>query len=131
MTQLIVRTDDHGFGLIIPKKTGIIFEHQCDGLVCNQIQQEGIFVPLPKRYFKSQINSLGDEEFYYEEEDFPFEFDIITFDGMNEKELISSFMHEAYDWIIFRGWKNKSDYRAKQFKRLEGKKMLLIYKNSD
>jgi len=38
---------------------------------------------------------------------------------------------EAWEWIVFLGWKDKKDYRAKEFDKLIGKKVLLIYPNSD
>ncbi len=131
MNITIIRTDPYGFGLIVPAKTGIIFEHQCDGYACNQIQQEGIFIPLPKRYFKCEINADGDPEYYYDEEALPFEFEVITYNYLDSKSIIWMFMHEAYDWIIFKGWKNKEDYHAREFDNFIGKKMLLIYQNSD
>ncbi|MBU4116378.1 MAG: hypothetical protein KKG94_01390 [Nanoarchaeota archaeon] len=131
MDKMIIRTDKNEFGLIIPQKTGIIWEHQCDGLCCNQLQQEGVFIPLNEKYFKYEINDLGDTEYYYNEEDFPFKFEIITYKDLGVKSVIQMFMHEAYDWIIFKGWKNKKDYYTRQWDKFIGKKMLLIYANSD
>lgn len=131
MNKMIIRTDRSQFGLIIPQKTGIIWEHQCGGVSCNQLQQEGVFIPLSKKYFGYEINELGDAEYYYNEEDFPFEFEIVTYKNLDLKSVVQMFMHEAYDWIVFKGWKNKKDYRAKQWDKLIGKKMLLIYENSD
>lgn len=133
MNKTIVRTDPYGFGLIVPAKTGIVFEHQCDGYLCSQIQQEGVFIPLSKRYFKSEVDELGNEAFYYEDKDLPFEFEEITFNEITDvsKQIKALIMHEAYEWIIFKGWKDKSNYEAKQFDNLIGKKMLLIYPNSD
>ncbi|MDO8622911.1 MAG: hypothetical protein Q7R52_01590 [archaeon] len=131
MNKVTIRTDRHPFGMIIPQETNIIWEHQCDGYSCNQIQQEGVFIPLSEKYFKYEINQLGDTEYYYNEEDFPFEFEVITFNDLNLKSLMKMFMHEAYDWIIFRGWRDKEDYRAKEWDKLIGKKVLLIYPNSD
>jgi|APSaa5957512622_1039677.scaffolds.fasta_scaffold02970_2 hypothetical protein len=131
MDKIILRTDGNTFGLIIPKKTGITWEHQCDGLYCNQLQQEGIFIPLSEKYFRFEITDSGDREYYYEEKDFPFEFEINTFDNLGLEDLGKMFMHEAFDWIIFKGWRNKKDFRAKQWDKLIGKKMLLIYENSD
>jgi len=128
-----MRTDPYSFGLIIPRETGIIWRHQCDGYACNQIQQEGIFIPLPKRYFKYEINEDKDLEYYYEEDDFPFEFEVVTFNDItDEREFVNAVtMHDAYEWIIFKGWKNKSDYMAKNFDKFIGERMLLVWENSD
>lgn len=133
MGKVMVSTRDYGFGLIVPAKTGIVFEHQCDGYACNQIQQEGVFIPLSRRYFKSEITDLGNEEFYYEGKDLPFEFEEITFNEITDvsEQIKALIMHEAYEWIIFKGWKDKSNHEAKNFDNLIGKKMLLIYPNSD
>jgi len=131
MNKSVMGTGPYPFGLIIPQETGIIFEHQCDGYACNQIQQEGIFIPLPKRYFRYEINEDQDLEYYYDEKDLPFEFEVVTFNDMNEQELLQAFMHEAYDWIIFKRWKDKRDYMARHFDKFIGKKMLLVYQNSD
>ena len=131
----IIRTDPHPFGLIIPAKTGIIWEHQCDGHLCNQIQQEGIFIPLSRRYFKYDLNDEGDAEYYYEDEDMPFKFRDVTFDNDKEKDkltkrsLFQLFMQEAYAWIIFKGWKDKNQFN--RLKKFIGKKVLLVYQNSD
>lgn len=137
MDEIIVRTYPYQFGLIVPMKTGIIWEHQCDGYSCNQLQQEGIFLPLEERYFDSEIDDLGDKHFYYNEENLPFKFKVFEEDlnGLSEKEisrkLLGIIMQEAREWIIFLGWKNKKEFNAKEWDKLIGKKVLLIYKNSD
>lgn len=137
MKKIVVRTDPYNFGLIVPKETGIIWEHQCDGYCCNQIQQEGIFIPLKERYFPYEINDLGDKEYYYDEEKLPFMFELVqdNFNALSEKEKIYKIrelmFQEAREWIIFLGWKDKSDPEAKEWDKLIGKKVLLIYQNSD
>lgn len=137
MDEMIIRTDPYQFGLIVPMKTGIIWEHQCDGYSCNQLQQEGIFLPLEERYFDSEIDDLGDKHFYYNEKKLPFKFEIFEENSseLDEKEvgrkLWRIMMQEAWEWIIFLGWKNKTDVNAKEWDKLVGKKVLLVYKNSD
>jgi len=44
--MMIHWTDD--FSLIIPKKTGIKWQHQTAGVCCNQIFIEGIMIPLDR-----------------------------------------------------------------------------------
>jgi len=130
MKKMVIRTDPYGFGIIVPMKTGTIWEHQCDGCACNQIRQEGIFLPLKERYFVSELDNSGDKHYCYDEEKMPFRFKVITFDNLDNKTVLRMFMHEAYEWIIFKGWKKK-DYEAKEWDHLTGKKVLLIYQNSD
>lgn len=137
MKKMVVRTDPYGFGIIVPMETGIIWEHQCDGYSCNQIQQEGIFIPLKERYFDSYLNDFGDKEYFYSKEKLPFKFRVIgeDFSKLTEKEigrkLFEMALQEAWEWITFLGWKDKTDFNAKQWDNLIGKKVLLIYQNSD
>ena len=35
------------FGLLLPCKSGVTWEHQTDGVLCNHIFIEGVFLPLP------------------------------------------------------------------------------------
>lgn len=41
---------EHDFGLLLPSKSGVVWEHQTDGVMCNHIFIEGIFLPLPMLY---------------------------------------------------------------------------------
>jgi hypothetical protein len=137
MKKIVVRTDPYGFGIIIPMKTGVVWEHQCDGYACHQLQQEGIFIPLKEGYFDSHINDLGDREYHYSKEKLPFEFNVVEddFSKLSEKEktrkLFAMMFQEAWEWITFLGWKDKTDFNAKEFDKLIGKKVLLVYQNSD
>ncbi len=38
---------EHDFGLLLPFKSGVVWEHQTDGVLCHHIFIEGIFLPLP------------------------------------------------------------------------------------
>lgn len=137
MKKMVVRTDSYSFGIIVPMKTGIIWEHQCNGYCCNQIQQEGIFIPLKERYFDSYLNDLHDKEYLYSEEKLPFKFKVVKedFNKLSEREqrrkLWEMFFQEAWEWITFLGWKDKTDFDAKEWDNLIGRKVLLIYPNSD
>lgn len=123
-----IRTSTYQFGLIIPKKSGITWIHQCDGYCCNQLETEGIFVPLDKKYFEEYVNDIGDTEYFYDEENLPFNFELIPERWGSMKEIL---IREGYEWIRFLGWKNKVDPRAKEWDKLIGKELLLIYPNSD
>jgi len=39
-------TFENTWGFIIPKDTGVIWQHQTDGVCCHQIFVEGVFLPL-------------------------------------------------------------------------------------
>lgn len=52
------------FALIIPKKTGITWQHQTNGVACNQIYIEGLMIPLaePRAWdtkWKTWVNYLN------------------------------------------------------------------------
>jgi hypothetical protein len=116
-----IHTSPHPFGLIIPMKTGVIWEHQCDGVCCHQIEQEGIFIPLDKRCFKEEQK---DDHIFYFPENLPFDYEFSTSEEFNA-------FQESYDWIIFKGWKDEEDSDGEDTEEFIGKKMLLVYKNSD
>lgn len=43
---IITSVYPHDFGLIVPKKTGIAFEQQTQGVCCNHVLIEGVYIPL-------------------------------------------------------------------------------------
>lgn len=57
----------------------------------------------------------------------------MTFNDItDEREFVNVVtMHEAYELIIFKGWKNKSDYMAKHFDKFIEERMLLVWENFD
>jgi len=38
----------HNFGVIVPGRTGVVFQQQTDGCSCHQVYQEGTFIPIRK-----------------------------------------------------------------------------------
>ena len=44
-----------GLGLILPAKTGFVFEAQTGGMACAARQQEGVFIPLPASDATSEL----------------------------------------------------------------------------
>lgn len=38
---------EYNFGLLLPSKSGVVWEHQTDWVMCHHIFIEGIFLPLP------------------------------------------------------------------------------------
>lgn len=45
---LHITTYPHNFGILIPSLSGVIWEQQTCGVMCNHVQIEGIFIPLKK-----------------------------------------------------------------------------------
>lgn len=43
---IVVTTYPHNFGILIPCQTGVFWEQQTCGVMCNHVQVEGIFIPL-------------------------------------------------------------------------------------
>ena len=53
---------EHDFGLLLPCKSGVTWEHQTDGVLCHHILIEGIFLPLQKPNGALTISKLGREQ---------------------------------------------------------------------
>lgn len=47
-SSLRVRTPSNDFGLLIPRETGVEFRHQSGGMMCKQIDMEGVFIQLDR-----------------------------------------------------------------------------------
>jgi len=56
-------TYSHNFGILIPENSGVTFTHQSGGMYCNQIDLEGIFLPLnpPKMHLPTPEWANWDE----------------------------------------------------------------------
>jgi hypothetical protein len=45
--EIELNTYDHNFGFVLPMHTNVFWENQTNGVCCNHVQIEGVFVPLP------------------------------------------------------------------------------------
>lgn len=45
--RIELNTYDHNFGFVLPMKTNVFWEQQTNGVCCNHVQIEGVFIPLP------------------------------------------------------------------------------------
>jgi hypothetical protein len=45
--QIEFNTYDHNFGFVLPMHTGVYWEQQTNGVCCNHVSIEGVFIPLP------------------------------------------------------------------------------------
>lgn len=50
--KLLATTYGHNWGFILPSESGVYWEQQTNGLMCNHIYIEGVFIPLnkPRRF---------------------------------------------------------------------------------
>jgi hypothetical protein len=48
--KMYVDTYAHNFGILIPCKSGIVWEQQTEGVCCHHVCIEGIFIPLDKPF---------------------------------------------------------------------------------
>lgn len=57
MEKLAVATYSHNWGFLVPCASGFIWEQQTEGIMCNQIYIEGVFIPLrePKGTFGNNL----------------------------------------------------------------------------
>lgn len=47
--------------ILISRQTGVVYDVQCFGLMCNHLTIEGIYLPLPEHEFTLSDNSLHDD----------------------------------------------------------------------
>lgn len=57
------------FGVLIPEKTGFVFGHQTNGVMCHNVYLEGVFFPLkrPKKFY-TEDESLPERYSYLDDE---------------------------------------------------------------
>lgn len=134
----------HNFGIIIPKKNGIKWKQQTNGVCCNHIQIEGIFIPLhrPKKYVEGKdfkvidlLNKLEEANYDYNYKKVKSIWNEIKKDLFFEYEEIENPKRkpknqEGLQWIriikikkTIMDWNNWDD--------LIGKEVVLIYPNCD
>ena len=67
--RFIVDTYAHNWGIIIPGKTGILFEQQTDGVCCHHVSIEGTFIPLNKPYCTNKRHNHKNDEFRWKKDE--------------------------------------------------------------
>ena len=131
---------DITWGLILPCKSGVVFEQQTDGVCCHHVYIEGVLIPLrdvceirkgkPAEWLVNQIaernydgkttKRLWDRIRKKSHIDFEF---ISAPDGMPRNE-------EGFQWILYHGheegWGNSFSIEP-----LKNKPIVLVYPNSD
>ena len=51
--RYVFHTYDHNFGIVIPMETGVFWEQQTEGVLCNHIYVEGIYLPLEEPIYQN------------------------------------------------------------------------------
>ena len=141
----------HDFGIIIPCKSGVIWEQQTNGVCCHHIEIEGIYIPLERPYiddcmFNDLLQKLSETNYTCYNSKYskkiwreiniqlPFIYKCVSrFDDI--------YTQEGMQWIkilrvkkSYKGMKiDKYHYNTKldEWKDLIGKTVALIYPNSD
>jgi hypothetical protein len=141
-----VKMVDTEFGIIIPMKTGIAWNVQCDGMECGQQYIEGLMIPMEKHSYKTELDIIkycnyhdDGSKFYvgmrkkcWEElqKELPFKYEEIN-DYQKKKiiENIEIYNTEAVQWIKIIG---VNECYEKQFwESLIGKEVIMFYPNCD
>ena len=135
---------EHDFGLLLPFKSGVVWEHQTDGVMCHHIFIEGVFLPLPAP--QGLLSQLTTANYKHNEKKIRRvwrEIDKRLFFGYKKMEAPKGHPsnQEGIQWIKITGIKkvingeksekreyerNKSNYGG-----LIGKTVALIYPNCD
>jgi len=151
--RFIVDTYAHNWGIIIPGKTGVLFEQQTEGVCCHHVSIEGTYIPLNKPHCTNKRHKHKNDSYRWKEdrtdllaslqqanycskqkivenlwkeikEVMHFDFEII------EPESDEPYNQEGILWIRFTkfesGW-GHGDWVEK----LIGKKVVLVYPNCD
>jgi len=131
--DIFIYTFDFNFGIVVPCPSGFQWGQQTNGVACNQVAIEGIYIPLSQpaeilkglvnanyqynqkfiaRYWKQLKKFLTDQGLEFEEVDAP--------KGMPKNQ-------EALQWIKIKKWHSHIDSRD----LLEGEIVALYYPNCD
>ena len=145
----MIKTDTYNwnFGIIIPSKSGVLWEQQTEGVMCNHIEIEGIYIPLDKPFeidnhkIINLLEKLKDANYRYKHKEvesiwneineiLPFIYEKIE----NSKGQPKN--QEGLQWLKIIKLKHYKDkYRNEKnsnlFKPLLNKKIALIYPNCD
>jgi len=127
-----LHTYDHNFGIVVPYPSGFEWEQQTDGVMCNHITIEGIFIPLPypekilEKLMTANYHGLETKEIWEDLKKFLAEECYFEFEEVEAPSGYPS-NREGLQWIKIKKFKSFIDERNK----LEGKVVALYYPNSD
>jgi hypothetical protein len=58
-------TYDHNFGFVLPIHTNVFWEQQTNGVCCNHVSIEGVFIPLPMQ--SEILGKISNANYKYDE----------------------------------------------------------------
>jgi len=140
----VFATYEHNFGLVIPMKTDIFWEQQTNGVCCNHVQIEGVYLPLkePRVYnqrtkrWRDLLDELTQANYRYNHEGVARLWEIIKKVMAEDFEYETALppqgqpsSEEGLQWIKIT--KNQSEFNWNDFGSLVGKTVALIYPNCD
>jgi hypothetical protein len=119
----------HEWGFIIPCESGVVWEQQTDGVACNHVHIEGIFLPLLmpfdllQKMKKANYENKNTKNIWKKiKEEMHFDFDII--DARYPPN------QEGMLWIRLKRFESGWGH-GKWVEGLVGREMVLIYPNCD
>ncbi len=117
------------FGIIITRKTGIVYENQCGGLSCSHLRHEGAFVPIDSG--SVDIDFMGEAD-YVSPEDAD-KIDVAFLENTNglvvtvDRERIK----ESREAFVYVNVSTKDGEKYPLIENVENEKGVLVWLNSD
>lgn len=136
----------HTFGVIVPGRTGVIWEQQTEGVCCHHVHQEGTFIPIREPMSMGKYDEEKDEivgtryplseicREYYDHGGRPAMLKLLWRWVKKETYMDFDFIEspvgeirnqEGFQWIRFTKIRDHMD------RNLLGRDLILIYPNSD
>lgn len=134
-TQLVqLDTYAHNWGILVPCPSGFVWEQQTQGVMCNHVSVEGVYIPLqePSTLLEAltELNYAGKNTDYIWQQ---IKESMKSLEGLEWEEVDNPDSskypdnQEGFQWIRITRWDNPLG----RGKELEGQVVILIYPNSD
>ena len=131
----------HDWGFLIPCKSGVVWEQQTSGIICDHVYVEGVFIPLCRPYEvgeghrkRSKLLDLLERANYHHKptekiwerikKSMHFDFEVIQDSNLEPPN------QEGFIWIKLKKFKSGWGH-CKGVEELVGKKLVLIFPNCD
>lgn len=125
----------HNWGILVPSQSGFVWTQQTQGVACNHIQVEGIYIPLREPNdilprlrevnYHGHVNTVIWKKI---KETMKQWVGLEWTEIENPSPLKYPSNQEGMQWIIITNWDNSAFGRGKQ---LIGESVILIYPNCD
>ena len=138
--KYVFHTYDHNFGVVVPMKTGVFWEQQTNGVLCDHVYIEGIYLPLdePVERGVNLLEELQEANYEYNIKKAQKIWEQIKkymkeFRGIEWKEVEAPEgmppNQEGLQWIKITKWRSVIPWWS--YPKLIGKVVALYYPNSD